>query len=220
MMNGENKRNPVDHVEIVDATPNVNEVAGDGEGEEERTSEGHNTVSVDDISRLFKGRNLAFVSTLSDDGSPHVTPVWSDMDEENNILINTSEISAKKRHADKDPRIAISIVEQYNPYNMVSIKGRVIEQTTIGADEHLRTLAQKYLGFGNYFYRKPKDKRIILKVKPEKVMGLSLTLPSIFWRTPLLAPRRKKPIPDFFCRMAVTRGYMNWNRLILYYGKK
>lgn len=117
---------------------------------------------------------MAFVSTLSADGSPHVTPVWSDMDEENNILINTSEISAKKRHLDKDPRIAISIVEQYNPYNMVSIKGRVIEQTSIGADEHLRTLAQKYLGFGKYFYRKPKDKRIILKVKPDKIMGLSL----------------------------------------------
>ena len=175
MMNGDNKRTPVDHVEIVDSTPDVNEVAGDEDGgKEEHASGGLNSVSVDDISKLFKGRNLAFVSNLSDDSSPHVTPVWSDMDEDNNILINTSEISAKKRHVDKDPRIAISIVEQYNPYNMVSIKGRVIEQTTIGADEHLRTLAQKYLGFGKYFYRKPKDKRIILKVKPEKVMGLSL----------------------------------------------
>ena len=176
MMNNENKRIPVDHVEIVDAMPNVNEASADGEneGKGEHTSEDYNTISVDDISKLFKGRNLAFVSTLSADGSPHVTPVWSDMDEENNILINTSEISAKKRHVDKDPRIAISIVEQYNPYNMVSIKGRVIEQTSMGADEHLRTLAQKYLGFGKYFYRKPKDKRIILKVKPDKIMGLSL----------------------------------------------
>jgi PPOX class probable F420-dependent enzyme len=175
MINDENKRNPVDHVEIVDAMPNMNGTLGGGEGGEEKyTSENFNTMSVDDISKLFKGRNLAFVSTLSDDGSPHVTPVWSDMDEDNNILINTSEITAKKRHADKDPRIAISVVEQYNPYNMVSIKGRVIEQTSTGADEHLRALAQKYLGFGKYFYRKPKDKRIILKVKPEKIMGLSL----------------------------------------------
>ncbi len=88
-------------------------------------------------------------------------------------MINISEISAKK-HVDKDPRIAISVVEQYNSYNMVSIKGRVIEQTSIGADEHLRKLALKYLGFGKYYYRKPKYKRIILKVKSEKVMGLSL----------------------------------------------
>jgi hypothetical protein len=48
---------------------------------------------------------------------------------------------------------AISVVEQYNPYNMVSIKGRVIEQTSDGADEHLHKLAKKYLGIGRYYYR-------------------------------------------------------------------
>jgi hypothetical protein len=79
------------------------------------------------------------------------------------------------RLADKrDPRIAISVVEQYNPYNMVSIKGRVIEQTFDGADEHLHKLAKKYLGIGRYYYRRPKHRRIVLKVKPEKIMGLSL----------------------------------------------
>jgi hypothetical protein len=69
---------------------------------------------------------------------------------------------------------AISVVEQYNPYNMVSIKGRVIEQTSDGADEHLHKLAKKYLGIGRYYYRRPKHRRIVLKVKPEKIMGLSL----------------------------------------------
>ena len=173
MSDGENKRNPIDHVEITDAIPEVNDLSVDNENEKQDTMDS-NIISMDDLSKLFKGRNLSFVSTLSNDGSPHVTPVWSDIDDENNILINTSEISAKKRHVDKDPRIAISIVEQYNPYNMVSIKGRVIEQTSIGADEHLRKLAMKYLGFGKYYYRKPKNKRIILKVKPEKIIGLSL----------------------------------------------
>ena len=173
MSDGENKRNLIDHVEIVDAIPEVNDLSVDNENEAQVTVDS-NIISMDDLSKLFKGRNLSFVFTLSDDGSPHVAPVWSDIDDENNILINTSEISAKKRHVDKDPRIAISIVEQYNPYNMVSIKGRVVEQTTIGADEHLRKLAMKYLGFGKYYYRKPKNRRIILKVKPEKIMGLSL----------------------------------------------
>jgi PPOX class probable F420-dependent enzyme len=174
MIEEENKRrNIIDHVEITDTIPNTDSVNLENENEDQPMSNS-STISIEDISKLFKGRNLSFVSTLSTDGSPHVTPVWSDIDEENNILINTSEISAKKKHVDKDPRIAISIVDQYNPYNMISIKGRVIEQTSIGADEHLRKLALKYLGFGKYYYRKPKYKRIILKVKPEKIMGLSL----------------------------------------------
>ncbi|MEJ7641104.1 MAG: TIGR03618 family F420-dependent PPOX class oxidoreductase [Candidatus Nitrosocosmicus sp.] len=156
-----------------------------------KTSTESNILSIDDISKLFKGRNLAFVSTLSDDGSPHITPVWSDIYEDKNILMNTSETSAKKRHIDKDPGIAISIVAQYNPYNMVSIKGKVIEQTTAGADEHLRKLAQKYLGFGKYYYKKPTNKRIILKVKPDKIMGLSPHPAFFFLHTRHLTSKNK-----------------------------
>jgi PPOX class probable F420-dependent enzyme len=173
MMDEKNKIHVMDQVEIIDTIPNTDSVNLNTEDKVSSMVDS-NTISIEDISKLFKGRNLSYVSTLSSDGSPHVTPVWSDIDEENNILINISEISAKKKHVDKDPRIAIAIVEQYNPYNMVSIKGRVIEQTSIGADEHLRKLALKYLGFGKYYYRKPNHERIILKVKPEKIMGLSL----------------------------------------------
>lgn len=57
---------------------------------------------------------------------------------------------------------------------MASIKGRVIEQTTEGADEDLKKLAKKYLGIGKYYYRKPHHRRIIIKIKPEKVLGLSI----------------------------------------------
>lgn len=131
------------------------------------------TLTKENVAKLFEGRNLAFISTLSKDGSPHVTPVWADT-EDDVILVNTSEASAKSKHVSRDPRVAISVVEQYNPYNMVSIQGRVIEQTTEGADQHLQKLAKKYLGIGKYYYRPPKDKRVILRVKPEKTMGLSL----------------------------------------------
>src|ERR671911_1667411 len=136
-------------------------------------SSGETELDKKDIQRLFQGRNLAFVSTLSKDGSPHITPVWADM-EGDLILVNTFENSAKSKNITKDPRIAISIVENNNPYNMVSIKGRVIEQTTEGADEHLKKLAKRYLGIGKYYYREPNRKRVILKIKPEKVMGLSI----------------------------------------------
>jgi PPOX class probable F420-dependent enzyme len=135
-------------------------------------SAGVTTITKENISELFGRRNLAFVATLSKDGSPHVTPVWADM-EGDLILINTSEASAKYRHLSQDPRVGISLVEQFNPYNMVTIKGTVLEMTSEGADEHLHKLATRYLGIGKYYYRKPKDKRVIIKVKPDKIMGLS-----------------------------------------------
>ena len=134
---------------------------------------GASELDKKDLQRLFQGRNLAFISTLSKDGSPHITPMWADI-EGDVILINTFVSSAKSKNIKKDPRIAISVVESNNPYNMVSIKGRVIDQTTEGADEHLKKLAKRYLGIGKYYYREPNRKRVILKIKPEKVMGLSI----------------------------------------------
>jgi PPOX class probable F420-dependent enzyme len=171
-MKNENIRNS--SVEIVDVppTPNDNEKFI---GDITNKFDGTTKLTKEEVHNLFKGRNLVFVATISKDGAPHITPVWADIDEENDIiLINTSEAAVKKRNVSRDPRIALSIVEQYNPYNMVSIKGKVIDQTTEGADEHIHKLAKKYLGIGKYYYRPPTHKRIILKVKPEKIMGLSL----------------------------------------------
>jgi PPOX class probable F420-dependent enzyme len=132
-------------------------------------------ISKEDISKLFSGRNLVFIATLSKDNSPHLTPVWADMDEkEELVLINSFEGSAKVRNVRRDPRVALSIVETHNTYKMVSMKGKVVDITMNDADNHLHKLAKKYLGIGKYYYRKPSQKRVIIKVKPEKIMGISI----------------------------------------------
>jgi PPOX class probable F420-dependent enzyme len=104
------------------------------------------------------------------DGSPQVTPTWVDIDKDgNSILINTAEGRIKHKNLSRAPRVAISVSDQNNLYNMVSIRGRVIEQIKEGADEHTDRLAKKYLGMDKYPYRSPNEKRVILKIKPEKV---------------------------------------------------
>ena len=123
-----------------------------------------------DLHQLFQHRNLAYLATLSKDGSPHVIPVWAELVDDL-ILINTFEGSVKNKNIMNDKRIPLSMVEQNNPFNMVSIKGRVIEQAAEGADEHLKKLAKKYLGMGRYYYRKPSHKRIILKDQAGKGNG-------------------------------------------------
>jgi PPOX class probable F420-dependent enzyme len=98
------------------------------------------------ITQLLKGKNFAYLSTLMKDGSPQVTPTWIDIDKDgNSILVNTAEGRIKHKNVSRDPRVAISISDQNNPYNMVSIRGRVIEQISKDADEHTDRLAKKYL---------------------------------------------------------------------------
>jgi len=126
------------------------------------------TTITPEIEKLFKGKNFASLATLMDDGSPHVAPVWVDLDG-NTILINTAVGRVKEINIRQDNRIALSIYDQENPYNMVSVRGKVTDLTEEGADEHIDKLAKKYFGVEKYPLRSPDEQRIILKIKPEKI---------------------------------------------------
>src|SRR6476469_711819 len=135
----DNSRRIITSVEVVDVPPIETESYVTTSAPNESTA-GVTQLTKEEVYQFFNGRNLAFLSTLSKDGSPHVIPVWAEMVDDL-ILINTFETSAKNKHITDDKRIALSVVEQNNPFNMVSIKGRVIEQTAEGADEQLKRLA-------------------------------------------------------------------------------
>jgi PPOX class probable F420-dependent enzyme len=120
------------------------------------------------VAELLLDKNFAFISTLMSDGSPQVTPTWIDI-EDSVILINTAEGRIKHKNISRDPRVAVSVIDRNNPYNMVSIRGIATEQTNEGADEHIDKLAKKYLGIDKYPMRSPNEKRIIIKIKPEKI---------------------------------------------------
>ena len=123
------------------------------------------------VARLLNDKNFAFLGTLMQDGRPHVTPIWVDYSE-NLILINTAEGRTKHRNMIRDPRVSISLIDRNNPYSMVTIQGTVNEQTKEGADNHIDKLARKYLNVDKYPGHSPLIKRVIVKIKPEKVFYL------------------------------------------------
>jgi PPOX class probable F420-dependent enzyme len=114
---------------------------------------------------IIEGKNFAYLATSMPDGSPHISPVWIDHDEEF-LLVNTVPGRVKQRNVSRDPRVAISMVQEKNPYRHLFIRGKVIEQTKKDALNHIDRLARKYLG-KNYPWN-DRD-RIILKIKPEYV---------------------------------------------------
>jgi PPOX class probable F420-dependent enzyme len=126
-------------------------------------------INDDAIRKLFKEKNLVFMSTLMKDGSPQVTPTWVDI-ENGAILVNTAIGRIKHKNISRDPRVGLAITDHNNPYNMVTIRGKVIEQITGDeAEKHIDKLAKKYIGAEKYPGRSPTEKRVILKIKPEKV---------------------------------------------------
>jgi len=125
------------------------------------------------IRKLFEDKNFVFLSSLMKDGSPQVTPTWTDI-ENGYILINTAIGRIKQKNISRDPRVALAIADQNNPYDMVTIRGKVIEQISgDAAEEHIDKLSKKYIGKDKYPGRSPGEKRVLFKIKPEKIFHMN-----------------------------------------------
>ncbi len=131
-----------------------------------------NRITDPSIKSLFENKNFAFVATSMKDGSPHVTPTWVDI-EDSYILINTAIGRVKQKNVARDPRVSLSVADNNNPYHMVTVNGEILEQITgEEAEKHIDKLAKKYLNKDKYPGRAPGEKRILLKIKPKKVVHM------------------------------------------------
>jgi len=120
---------------------------------------------------LLREKHFAELVTLMPDGSPQITPVWVDTDG-TNVLINTAAGRLKTRNIERDPRVAVGVFDQAAPYERVlNIRGRVISVTTDGADDHIDSLAKKYLDVDSYPGRTPDEQRVILTIEVDHAGG-------------------------------------------------
>jgi PPOX class probable F420-dependent enzyme len=129
------------------------------------------SITDPSIAELFEGKNFAFLATLMKGGTPHVTPTWVDIDRSNNtILINTAKGRVKHKNISRDPRVGVSVVDFSNPYHMVSVRGKVIEQINgKEADDHIDKMAKKYMDKDKYPGRALGEERLLLRIKPQHV---------------------------------------------------
>jgi len=107
------------------------------------------------------------------DGAPQLTQVWLDTDG-THVLVNTVASHQKVKNVRRDPRVAINVHDPARPYRIANIRGRVVELTSAGADEHIDALAKKYLGQDRYPFRRAGQQRIVLKIQPEKIHSIGL----------------------------------------------
>jgi PPOX class probable F420-dependent enzyme len=122
-----------------------------------------------DVLTLLRRPLMAHVATVMPDGTPQSTPVWIDTDG-TDVLFNTAKGRVKHRNLLQNPAVALSFVDDENPYRMIEIRGRA-EMTEEGADAHIDAMAKKYLGQDSYPFRQPGEERIIVRIRPTAVAG-------------------------------------------------
>jgi PPOX class probable F420-dependent enzyme len=111
---------------------------------------------------------IANVATVDSSGRPQLTPVWIDVDGDD-LVFNTARGRAKDRNLEREPHVAVSIVDPGDPYNVVVVRGTV-EASEEGADDHIDALAKKYLGVDTYPNRQPGEVRVKYRVHPDAVV--------------------------------------------------
>lgn len=114
---------------------------------------------------------LIHFTTINADGSPQTSPVWVAVDGDD-LVVNSAVGRLKDRNVRRDPRVAFSAVDPANPYHALSVRGRVVDISTEGADAQIDALALKYLNQDKYPFRTPGEVRVNYRIRPEKVSGM------------------------------------------------
>lgn len=128
-------------------------------------------MPLSDLSKkLIDAPNFASLATVMPDGSPQASTMWIDRDGET-VRFNTAKGRVKDRNLEKDPRIAISIFSLDDPYQTVSLQGRVMRQVTDGAVDHINSLSNKYLG-RDYPWLSASEERVTLLVEIDQDSAL------------------------------------------------
>lgn len=121
----------------------------------------------DEVKDLFRGANFAHLATLMADGAPQVAPVWVEL-EGDRILVSTGEGSLKARNTKRDGRVALSIVDQANPYVEAQVRGWVAERrpdpTLIVMDRVSRKYTRK-----EFPWRDNAHQRVVLVIEVDRV---------------------------------------------------
>ena len=131
-------------------------------------------AELDEKQKRFLEENpfVGVITDLREDGSPHSTVVWVDV-EDGKVSFNTARGRAKPLNLERDPRVSLLVIDPNDPYKWVSVSGRA-ELTEEGADDQIDKLAKKYLGKDEYPWRSPDETRVKVLIEPVKVDSYGL----------------------------------------------
>jgi PPOX class probable F420-dependent enzyme len=117
---------------------------------------------------LIADKNFVTLATQRADGTPHLTVIWGDL-EDGRIAVNSAEGRDWPGNVRREPEVALVVTNRDNPYEYVRVRGRVVEDTHEGADEHIDALAKKYLDKDRYPFRQEGERRVRFLIEPEEV---------------------------------------------------
>ncbi len=117
---------------------------------------------------IIEGVNYAHVAIPRADGTVQTIIVWAHTDG-TNITLNSAEGRKWPENLRRAGTATVTVMADGNPYEWVSVTGRLVGDTHDGADADIDALAKKYLNADSYPYRQPGEQRVSFALAPERV---------------------------------------------------
>jgi PPOX class probable F420-dependent enzyme len=105
---------------------------------------------------LLESEALAHVATIGPKGEPQSNPVWFGWDG-TSILFSQTKDRQKYRNVQRNPQVALSIVDPANPYRYLEVRGKVIRIDEDTDHTFINAMAKKYLAW-TPLHRSPQGK--------------------------------------------------------------
>jgi PPOX class probable F420-dependent enzyme len=127
------------------------------------------TALPQSVKKILEDKAYGHVITFDPSGKPQVTMVWVDVDGDE-VVFNTAEGRLKPKNLRRDPRVIVSVQDRNDPQSYMVFHGKATISEA-GADAHIDKLAKRFLGADKYPFRRPGEKRLIVRVKPDRIGG-------------------------------------------------
>ncbi len=123
---------------------------------------------------LLEGTKTGKLATVRKDGSPHVVPVWYDLDGDS-LVFTTGAETVKGRNMKRDPRVCMAVDDQAPPYSFVMIEGTAELSEDPGELYHWAArIAGRYVGEDKaeaYGKRNSGEGEVLVRIAPSKIIS-------------------------------------------------
>jgi PPOX class probable F420-dependent enzyme len=115
-----------------------------------------------EVDEFLRRPNPAVVASLRPDGSPHTVATWYLWDGAR-VLLNMDESRLRLRFMRRDPRVALTVLDEGSWYRHVSLLGRAVE---IVEDDGLADIDRLSLHYSGEPFRDRESRRFSACVEP------------------------------------------------------
>jgi PPOX class probable F420-dependent enzyme len=125
---------------------------------------------------LRAGTRTGKLATVSADGSPHVAPIWFELDDDGTLFFTTGANTVKGRNLRREPRLSLCVDDENPPFAYVVLLG--VADISEDRDELLKWATRvggRYMGadraeeFGR---RNAVEGELLVRMAPSKVVAL------------------------------------------------